>query len=136
MRWIVALSTGLLLTGCLTAGPGGCSSEEAAAFNEIDHFGEQLIVPEDHPYGICGATFTSDVDPDDVVEHYQAALTDAGWTVGGTESSPITVEGGGQIGTSIGLSGAMGSMTFSLGAEILEDAEPTVYNVLVGESGS
>ena len=136
MRWIVALCTGLALTGCLTAGPGGCSSEEAAAFNEIDHFGEQQLVPEDHPYGICGATFTSDVDPDDVVEHYQDALADAGWTVGGTESSEITVEGGGQIGQSIGLTGARSSMTFSLGAEILENGEPAVFNILVGESDS
>jgi len=64
MRQIVSLSLALLITGCLTAGPGGCSAEEAAAFNAIDHFGEQALVPEDHPYGICGATFTTDVDPD------------------------------------------------------------------------
>ncbi len=128
--------TALVLTACLTAGPGGCSSEEAAAFNEIDHYGEQALVPVDHPYGICGAVFTSDDDPTLVVEHYETVLPEVGWTVQGAESAPITAEGGEQIGTAISLGANRGSMTFSLGAEILDGPEPPTYNVLVGESSS
>ena len=136
MRWITGFFTTILLAGCLTAGPGGCSSEEAAAFNEIDHFGEQSLVPEDHPYGICGATFTSDVDPDLIIEHYQSVLPDAGWTVGEVESSPITAGGGDQVGTGIGLAATKGTMSFSIGAELIDGAEPPTFNILVGESGS
>lgn len=136
MRRIASLSLLMLIAGCLTAGPGGCSAEEAAAFNGIDHFGEQALVPEDHPYGICGAVFSTDVDPDAVVEHYQTALAEAGWTVQDPESFPLAAEGGGQIGTSINLTGSNGSMTFSLGAELLDDSESPTFNVLVGESGS
>jgi hypothetical protein len=137
MRWIAGLSATVLLAGCLTAGPGGCSSEEALAFNEIDHFGEGLLVPQDHPYGICGATFTSDVDPEVVIEHYQATLPEAGWKVQEPESSTITAEGGDQVGRSINLSAAKGSMTFSLGAELIVDsAQLPTFNILVGESGS
>ena len=135
MRWIAGFFT-ILLAGCLTAGPGGCSSGEAAAFNEIGHFGDQALVPEDHPYGICGATFTSDVDPDLIIEHYQTVLPEAGWTVQAVESSSITAEGGDQIGTAISLGAAKGSMSFSLGAELLEGSEAPTFNILVGESGS
>jgi len=136
MRQIVSLSLALLITGCLTAGPGGCSAEEAAAFNAIDHFGEQALVPEDHPYGICGATFTTDVDPDAVVEHYQTVLPEAGWAVQEPHSNPITAEGGDQVGTALDLTASKGSMTFSLGAELLEGSEPATFNVLLGHSGS
>jgi hypothetical protein len=136
MRWIAGLSISLLLAGCLTAGPGGCSSEEAAAFNGIDHYGEQPLTPKDHPYGICAASFTTDVDPKQVVEHYQTVLEAAGWTVQDPESSPIQAEGGDQVGTGIGLGAAKGGMMFSLGAEVLDDVEPTTFNVLVGKSES
>jgi hypothetical protein len=137
MRRIASLAPTLLLAACLTEGPGGCGPEEAAAFNEIDHFGDQTLVPQDHPYGICGATFTSDADPDLIVAHYQDVLSDAGWTVQDPESFPITEEGSGQVGTSLNLSATKGSMTFSLGAELLLDAtEPPTFNILVGESGS
>jgi hypothetical protein len=137
MRQIASLATALLVSACLTAGPGGCSPEEAAAFNEIDHYGDETLVPQDHPYGICGATFTSDADPDLIVAHYQDVLSAAGWTVQDPESFPITAEGGDQLGTSLNLGATKGSMTFSLGAELLLDgAEPPTFNVLVGESGS
>ena len=136
MRWIVSLSSAILLTGCLQAGPGGCSAEEAAAFNAIDHFGEQALVPEDHPYGICGATFATDVDPDLVVEHYQTVLPDEGWTVREASSHPITAEGGEQIGTTIDLTAYKGGMTFSLGAELIEGSEPPTFNILLGNNSS
>jgi hypothetical protein len=136
VRWIASPAVTLLLAGCLTAGPGGCGSEEAAAFNEIDHFGEHALAPQDHPYGICGATFQSDADPEVIVEHYQTALRAAGWTVHDAEFSPITGEGGEQIGNAVGLGGDKGSMTFSLGAELLDGPELPTYNVLVGESDS
>jgi len=136
MRWILGLSLALLVTGCLQAGPGGCSAEEAAAFNAIDHFGERALVPEDHPYGICGATFTTDVDPDIVVEHYQTVLPDAGWTVQGPQSHPITAEGGEQVGTTMDLTAHKGGMTFSLGAELLEESEPPTFNILLGNNSS
>jgi hypothetical protein len=136
MRWIAGLFTTVLLAGCLTAGPGGCSSEEAAAFNGIDHFGGQSLTPEDHPYGICAASFSSDADPDLVIEHYQTVLPAAGWIVQDPESSPILAEDGDEAGTGIGLSATKGTMTFSLGAEVLEGVEPIQFNVLVGESES
>jgi hypothetical protein len=136
MRWIVNISLALLMAGCLTAGPGGCSAEEAAAFNAIDHFGEQALVPEDHPYGICGATFTTDVDPDAVIEHYQTVLPAAGWTVQEPESNPITAEDGTQVGTGLGLAASKGGMTFSIGAELLEGSEPPTFNILVGNNSS
>jgi hypothetical protein len=132
----MAVSGALVLTACLTAGPGGCSSEEAAAFNEIDHYGEQALEPVDHPYGICGAVFTSDDDPDLIIEHYETVLPEAGWTVRGAESGPITAEGGQQIGTSINLGATKGTLTFSLGAELLDGPEPPTFNVLVGESSN
>jgi hypothetical protein len=134
MRWFGILSFAISLSGCLTAGPGGCSAEEAAAFNEIDHFGDEAPVPEDHPYGICSATFTTDVDPEVVIGHYESVLPDAGWTVHQSETSPITAENGNQIGTAINLTAAKGSMTFSIGAELIDGPEPPTYNVLVGES--
>lgn len=137
MRWIAGLAITVVLAGCLTAGPGACSAEEAAAFNEIDHFGEEPLVPEDHPYGICAATFTTDVEPNVIIGHYRTVLRQAGWTVQEAESSPITDEGGAQVGTSIGLAAAKGTKTFSLGAELLVDgAEPPTFNVLVGEGSS
>lgn len=132
MRWISGLTTALLLTACLQAGPGGCSQEEAAAFTEIDHFGDEALVPQDHPYGICGATFTSDADPDVIVEHYQTALKDAGWTVGEPETSAMTSEDGEQIGTGLSLTASKDPFTFSLGAELIEGGEPPTFNITVG----
>jgi hypothetical protein len=126
MRWIAGLFTTVLLAGCLTAGPGACSSEEAAAFNEIDHFGEQPLAPEDHPLGKCAASFTTDGDPDVIVEHYRRVLPETGWTVLADD------EAGG--GTGVGLSASNGSMTFNVNAEILGGGEPTRFNVLVGKN--
>jgi hypothetical protein len=135
MHRIVSLFTTVLLAGCLTAGPGSCGTDEAAAFNEIDHFGEQALVPQDHPLGGCGATFSSDADPEVIVEHYRTELEDAGWTVGEAELAPMLAEDGDQIGTGLSLSATKGSIGFSLGAELLEGGEPPTYNIMVGEIG-
>jgi hypothetical protein len=62
-------------------------------------------------------------------------LPAAGWTVQGAESFPITAESGDLVGTAISLSAVKGSMSFNLGAEVLEGTEPITFNVLVGESG-
>ena len=91
-------------------------------------------MPEDHPYGICGATFATDVDPEAVIGHYEAALAEAGWTVGAAESSPMTDEAGDAMGSVINLTAAKGTMSFSIGAELIDGAEPPTYNVLVGEN--
>ena len=134
MRCFAILSAAILMSGCLTAGPGGCSAEEAAAFNEIDHFGDEALVPEDHPYGICGATFATDLDPQLVIGHYEDALAEAGWTAEESVSHPITDESGDAVGNSIDLTARKGSMTFSIGAELIDGPEPPTFNVLVGAS--
>jgi len=133
MRRIVALPILLLLAGCLQGGPGGCSAEEAAAFNQIDHF--EALVPEDDPFGVCGASFTTDADPQAVVSHYQALLAGAGWAVDEPIDGPMTDEDGKQVGSSIELTAAKGSMTFSLMAELFERDARHTYNVRVGLSG-
>jgi hypothetical protein len=50
------------------------------------------------------------------------------------EFSPVTAEGGDQIGRAVSLTAAKSTTTFSLGAELLDGPEPPTYNVLVGES--
>jgi hypothetical protein len=122
MRWIAAFFSSLLLAGCLTAGPGACGSDEAAAFNEIDHFGAEQLTPKDHPLGGCGATFSTDADPAVVVEHYQAVLPASGWTLEDPES--------------LGVSASKGNLTFNIGAEVLDGDEPTTFSIRVGKSDS
>lgn len=60
---------------------GACSAEEAAAFNEIDHYGGITLQPQDHYNGVCGATLTTTDDPEAVLEHYRDEWTAAGWTL-------------------------------------------------------
>jgi hypothetical protein len=122
MRWIAAVSLTLLLAGCLTAGPGTCGSDEAAAFNEIDHFGTEQLRPKDHPLGGCGATFSTDADPAAVIDHYQTALSASGWTVEDPESSGVTA--------------SKGNLTFNIGTEVLETNEPTTFSIRIGKSDS
>jgi hypothetical protein len=122
MRWIAAMFISLLLAGCLTAGPGACGSDEAAAFNEIDHFGGESLTPKDHPLGGCGATFSTDADPAAVIDHYQTVLSASGWTVEDPESSNV--------------SASRGNLTFNIGAEILAGSDSTTFSIRVGKNDS
>ena len=70
-----------LAAGCLTAGPGACTSEARAAFNEIEQYGGIHLEPVDYPLGgRCVASFTSADEPAVVLDYYRAQWTAAGWT--------------------------------------------------------
>lgn len=82
-----------LLAGCLSAGPGGCDSENRAFFATIEQFDGISVEPEGHPYGICGASFTTREPVESVAEHYRAAFEAAGWEVGPPENTPTNDPG-------------------------------------------
>jgi hypothetical protein len=84
IRRICALGLCLaaLSAGCLNAGPGACTPEAAAAFNEIEHFGGVSLEPQDYPLGgRCVASFTSEQEPEVVLDFYREQWTAAGWTL-------------------------------------------------------
>lgn len=93
-------------------------------------------MPKDHPLGGCGATFTSDADPEAIIAYYQTVLRAAGWTVGEPEFAPMTNDDGDQIGSGVGLGATKESMGFSIGAELLDGPESPTYNVMVAEGGT
>ncbi|MDQ2941925.1 MAG: hypothetical protein M3R05_07025 [Chloroflexota bacterium] len=122
----------MLLAACLGS-PGGCSAEEAAAFNAISHYGNEELVPGPHPYGVCADSLVTSDEPDAVIEHYRAAFEAAGYTIGGVESSPITDERGATVGRAVFLQASNGSMTASVSAEVF-GGQKTTFNVLVGDA--
>jgi len=126
------LTPAILLAACLGS-PGGCSAQEAAAFNAISHYGNDALVPEPHPYGVCADSLVTDDDPDAVIEHYRSAFEAAGYTIHGLWSSPITDESGATIGRSVQFQARDGSMTANILAEVI-DGQETTFNVLVGDS--
>jgi len=78
----VATCVAILAAGCLTAGPGACTSEAATAFNEIEHYDGIDLEPKDYPLGgRCVASFTSADEPAVVLDYYRAQWTAAGWTL-------------------------------------------------------
>jgi hypothetical protein len=87
---ILVLLLAGLAAGCLNAGPGACTPEAAAAFNEIKQYGGIHLEPQDYPSGFggrCVATFTSADPPAVVLDYYRAQWTAAGWTL--DPSSPL-----------------------------------------------
>jgi hypothetical protein len=74
---VIGLAT--IVCGCLTAGPGSCSPPERQFFEAIEHFGREEIEAQDHPLGICGATFTADATADEVAAHYFDQFQLTGW---------------------------------------------------------
>ena len=82
MRNALAAIVALVVAGCLNAGPGACTPEAAAAFNEIEHYGGISLEPQDYPLGgRCVGSFTSDDDPEVVLEFYRTQWTAAGWSL-------------------------------------------------------
>jgi len=80
--WGLGLGVAILASGCLTAGPGACSAEAAAAFREIEQYGGLDLEPEDYPLGgRCAASFTSADPIETVLDHYRTQWTAAGWTL-------------------------------------------------------
>jgi hypothetical protein len=80
--WALGLGVAFLAAGCLTAGPGACTSEARAAFNEIEQYGGIHLEPVDYPLGgRCAANFTSADEPTVVLDYYRAQWTAAGWTL-------------------------------------------------------
>jgi hypothetical protein len=87
-RAVIGISLAALSAGCLNAGPGACTAEAAAAFNEIEHYGGISLEPQDYPLGgRCVASFTSEDEPRVVLDFYRAQWTTAGWTL--DSSSPL-----------------------------------------------
>jgi hypothetical protein len=82
------------LPACLTAGPGACGAADREFFGAIEQFEGMAVEAEDHPYGICGAIFTTDASAAAVVDHFAAEFEAAGWEVGAVETS----DGGGEPG--------------------------------------
>ena len=86
---IALIVSATMLSACLTAGPGGCDSDNRAFFDAIEQFDGIAVEAEDHPWGICSAVFTTDASADAVVEHYVAEFEGVGWDLGGgPESAP------------------------------------------------
>ena len=86
--WALGLGVAVLAVGCLNAGPGACTAEAAAAFNEIEQYGGIDLQPEDYPLGgRCVASFTSADQPGVVLDYYRAQWTAAGWTL--VPSDPV-----------------------------------------------
>lgn len=131
-RLICALGLGLaaLAAGCLQSAFGACSPEEAAAFNEIDHYGGIKLQPQDHPYGVCTATFSTADQPEAVLDHYRAQWTAAGWSLNPPEPSPPPPPEGEEIMELVEASATRDGMTYRVSVELIGE-EPT-YVLLAG----
>ncbi|MDQ2941461.1 MAG: hypothetical protein M3R05_04640 [Chloroflexota bacterium] len=127
---------GLLVTttsACLVS-IGGCSSEEAAYFNEIEHYGGAELMPEDDGLGSCGASFTTSDDPDLVIEHYRSRLQAADWAIDPPLPSSPPASADGIEMQSVGLSARKGTIGYGVSAEIFGGSENVVV-IHVGDSG-
>ena len=121
-----------LLPACLTAGFGACGSEERAFFNAIEQFDALPIEAEDHPYGICGAIFTTHGPVDAVVDHYVAQFERTDWTVTG----PVLEDGGGEPGVTGVTTVSAYRDTFQYHVAIFEMVGGSVdVNVTAGDAG-
>lgn len=117
-----------MLSACLAAGPGACSADERAAFEEIQHFGDGRLEAEDHATGGCAARFET-TDPQAVIDHYTSSLGAGGWELGARGTQP---DGSPVVDPPGILSARRGEMSFSL--EIpLEGGDQGTVTVLVGE---
>lgn len=125
-----AVVASALLGGCL--GIGSCSETEAFAFNAIDHYGDEQLVPEAHPNGACGASLVTGDDPNAVIEHYRSELERVGFAVGPVESFPITDETGAVVGRTLVLQATIETATASINAEVL-DGQDTTFMILMNE---
>lgn len=76
---IAAIGLAAMVSGCLTAGPGSCSPPEREFFEAIEQFGREELEAQDHPLGICGATFTAEATAAEVAAHYFEQFQATGW---------------------------------------------------------
>jgi hypothetical protein len=127
--WSIGVAS-LLLSGCL--GGGSCSAAAAAAFNAIDHYGDEELVPEDHPNGGCADTLVTDDEPDAVIEHYRSAFERAGYVVDEIEPVPMVDESEDVIGRTVGLEATSASMRAAVSAEVFE-GQDTTFVIFVNE---
>jgi len=102
-------------TSACAIGTGGCSSEEAATFNDIQQYAGAELVPKDDGLGGCGATFFTGDDPNLVIQHYRSRLEAAGWTIDPPEPSPPD---GAEL-QAVSLGARKGTMGLGVSAEIL-----------------
>jgi hypothetical protein len=129
--WAVGLGVVALAAGCLSAAPYGCSPDEAAAFNEIDHYAGITLQPQDSPFGVCFASFRTADPPEVVLDHYRAQWTAAGWSLNPPEpSAPPRPEGEDVIGVAAA-SATRDGMTYSVSAELIRGQE-SEYSLLAG----
>lgn len=130
--WALGLGVAVLAAGCLNSAAGACSSEAAAAFNEIEHYGGIALQPEDYPLGgRCAASFNS-ADPIEVVlDHYRAEWTAAGWTLDPSSPLASAPPSGADVPDFVfgGASARKDGMTYSVTAFREEE---TRYELLVG----
>lgn len=127
----LALGVAGLAAGCLNAGPGACTPEAAAAFNEIKQYGGIHLEPQDYPSGFggqCVATFSSADRPQVVLDFYRAQWTAAGWTL--DPSSPLATPSPGVDFVWGGSSAHKNGMTYSVTAVI--KGQDKSYQLLVG----
>lgn len=107
------------ITAACVIGTGGCSTEEAATFSEVQHYAGTELVPKDDGLGGCGASFTTSDDPDLVIQHYRSRLEGAGWTIDPPEPLPPD---GVEI-QSVSLGAHKETMGFGVSAEIVGGPE-------------
>jgi hypothetical protein len=126
----LAVGVAVLAAGCLTAGPGACTSEARAAFHEIEQYGGIQLEPQDYPLGgRCVANFNSTDEPAVVFDYYRAQWTAAGWTPD-AETPLASPPAGDAVDFVYGyLSARKDGMTYSVTAF---EEEETRYELLVG----
>ena len=126
----IGLGVVVLVAGCLNAGPGACTAEAAAAFNEIEHYGGIELQPEDYPLGgRCVASFISADEPEVVLDYYRAKWTAAGWTLDPSPPLATPPPGDGVDFVFGSASARKGGLIYSVTAF---NEEVTRYELLVG----
>jgi hypothetical protein len=130
--WALALGATALLAGCLNSAFGACTSEAAAAFNEIEQYGGIELQPQDYPLGgRCVASFTSEDQPAVVLAYYRAQWEAAGWTLDSASPLASAPPSGAYVPDFVfgGASAHKAGMTYSVTAF---REEQTRYELLVG----
>jgi hypothetical protein len=131
--WAFALGLAALAAGCLNAGPGACTAEAAAAFNEISHYGGIRLEPQDYPLGgRCAASFTSADQPSLVLDYYRAQWTAAGWSLNPSSPLASAPPAGGNVPDFVfgGASAHKNGLTYWVTAQL--NGDEITYVLLVG----
>lgn len=88
------------------------------------------LQPQDHPYGVCTATFSTADQPEAVLDHYRAQWTAAGWSLNPPEPSSPPPPEGEEIMELVEASATRDGMTYRVSVELIGE-EPT-YVLLAG----